>query len=65
MKINGKDMSFPEGTTVFELLQSLNVDSTKVAVEVDLNIVEGNAFKACRLKKNSSVEIIRFVGGGC
>ncbi|MCR3758331.1 sulfur carrier protein ThiS [Clostridium felsineum] len=64
MVVNGKDMELYEETTVYELLKKLNIESNKVVVEVDLEIVDKNEYKQKKLSSDSKVEIIRFVGGG-
>ncbi|URZ14976.1 sulfur carrier protein ThiS [Clostridium felsineum] len=64
MVVNGKDMELYEETTVYELLKKLNIESNKVVVEVDLEIVDKNEYKRKKLSSDSKVEIIRFVGGG-
>jgi sulfur carrier protein len=62
--INGEELNFSENLTVSELLAKLNLDSNKVVVEVDLEIIGKEEYSSRNLSSDSKVEIIRFVGGG-
>lgn len=64
MIINGESMNFEDGVTVCEMLERLGLDSQKVVVEVDLEIINKDEFSTKKLRAESKVEIIRFVGGG-
>ena len=64
MIINGKKREFPEGTSITEMLQALNLDVQKVVVEVNQIIIEKDAFTDHALNTGDKIEIIAFVGGG-
>ena len=64
MIVNGKQMNFKAGITTSEMLKELDIDSKKVVVEVDLEIINKEQFASKVLESESKVEIIRFVGGG-
>lgn len=64
MIINGKKRDLPEGTSVREMLEALELDPGKVVVEVNQVIVESGRFGTCMLCAADKVEIIAFVGGG-
>ena len=64
MIVNGKQMNFKAGITTSEMLKELDIDSKKVVVEVDLEIINKEQFSSKVLESESKVEIIRFVGGG-
>lgn len=64
MIINGENTNFEDGITVCEMLERLGLDSQKVVVEVDLEIINRDEFSTKNLRTESKVEIIRFVGGG-
>jgi sulfur carrier protein len=57
-------MNFEDGITVREMLEKLELDIQKVVVEVDLKIINKDEFSTKKLRTESKVEIIRFVGGG-
>ncbi|MBC2581837.1 sulfur carrier protein ThiS [Clostridium sp. DJ247] len=64
MIINGEAINFKGGITITEMLEELKLDSNKVVVEVDLEIINKDEFSVKILSTDSKVEIIRFVGGG-
>ncbi|MDT8718926.1 sulfur carrier protein ThiS [Clostridium sp. 19966] len=64
MIINGEKANYEEGITVSELLTKLKLQSDKVVVEVDREIIAKNKYADKRLTTSSQVELIRFVGGG-
>ena len=64
MIINGKKRDFPDGTSVFSMLEQLKLDPKKVVVEVNQGIVDKKAFEGHTLVTGDKIEIIAFVGGG-
>lgn len=63
MKINGRHHEL-DCVTVREMLEKLGFDEKYVVVEVNENIVSKNDYESHVLKKDDSVEVISFVGGG-
>ena len=64
LTVNGKDMELNDGLTVTGLLESLEIDPGRVAVEVNLKIIKRCDFGEQKLNEGDSVEIVNFVGGG-
>ncbi|MDF2502805.1 sulfur carrier protein ThiS [Clostridium sp.] len=64
MIVNGKEMNFKDEMTIEELLNELKIEAYKVVAEVDLNIIDREAYATTKLTSDSKVELIRFVGGG-
>lgn len=64
ISVNGKQQIVEEGTTVRELLNRMRVDSRKVAVELNLEIVAKSAYDRTQLEEEDQVEIVHFIGGG-
>ncbi|QAA31384.1 sulfur carrier protein ThiS [Clostridium manihotivorum] len=64
MLLNGENKEFKENITVSELLEELKINSDKVVVEVDREIIDKNQYSIRKLSSASEVELIRFVGGG-
>lgn len=64
VKINGTDSELQDGVTVSSLLEILQIEPARVAVEVNLQIVKKCDFNERALKDGDSVEIVNFVGGG-
>ncbi len=62
--INGNEQIIKDGLTVTGLLESLQIEPGRVAVEVNLKIIKKCDFESHMLKDDDSVEIVNFVGGG-
>jgi sulfur carrier protein len=64
LQVNGEPRSVPEGTTVAQLLELLEIRAARVAVEVDAQVVKKADYAARALRPGEQVEIVAFVGGG-
>ena len=62
--VNGHTRDVPEGTTVEQLLDVLQVVPERVVVEVNLTILKRAQHLKTMLKAGDRVEIVRFIGGG-
>ena len=62
--INGETQSIPPGQSVFDLLQRLQLDPARVAVELDRHIVKQPRWREVTLQAGAKIEIVQFVGGG-
>ena len=64
IQLNGDLYEINNGTSLNQLLNKLNIQKNKVAVEVNGEIVEKNKYSNLILNKNDRVEIVQFIGGG-
>jgi thiamine biosynthesis protein ThiS len=64
VKVNGEPKQVPDATTVAQLLQSLQVDPSQVAVELNEAVVRRARHSETRLADGDRLEIVTFVGGG-
>ncbi|WP_447973320.1 sulfur carrier protein ThiS [Nitrospira sp. Kam-Ns4a] len=64
IQVNGESRTAPGGVTVADLLQELDVRPERVAVEVNLEIVDRGDFHRHRLQDGDRIEILSFIGGG-
>jgi sulfur carrier protein len=64
LKINGETVDNLRAATLMELLDELKIQSGRVAVEVNLEIVRKADYSGFALKDGDTVEIVNFVGGG-
>lgn len=62
--VNGKEMDINDLLTVTGLLESLEIDPGRVAVEVNLKIIKRCDLGEHQLNEGDTVEIVNFVGGG-
>ena len=61
--LNGQPREFPDGTTVAQIIQKLNLTPDKVAVELNRRLLKTENYITA-LKESDTVEIVTFVGGG-
>ncbi|MFQ5786752.1 MAG: sulfur carrier protein ThiS [Thermodesulfobacteriota bacterium] len=64
INVNGEKKKCPTGSSVYKLLESLNIDKRYVAVELNHKIVPRTQLNEIMLQENDSLEIVTFVGGG-
>ena len=62
--VNGDPHRTREGQTVLGLLRQLDLDSARVAIEMDRKIVKQPQWAETILQPNARLEIVQFVGGG-
>ena len=63
IQINGEPRTV-EPITVMELIRSLDLDPTRLAVERNRDIVPKREYESVRLEDGDKLEIVQFVGGG-
>ena len=64
IKINGKNKIIKENTSMLELLKILKIPIKKVAIELNLEIMDKKKLNQIILKKSDKIEIVHFIGGG-
>ena len=64
IQLNGAPYEINYGTNLNELLNKLKIQKSKVAIEVNGEIVEKNKYPNLILNKGDKVEIVQFIGGG-
>jgi sulfur carrier protein len=62
--LNGEPHELERPMSVVELLQSLEVDPRRVAVEHNLSILKRQTFPEVMVKDGDRIEVVNFVGGG-
>jgi len=62
--VNGERRDATLGTTVDDLLRELEIRSDRVAVEVNLEVLDRQEFARRGLQEGDRIEIISFIGGG-
>lgn len=62
--INGEKKTFTEPISILGLLKILNIDTKKIAIELNLEIVPKSSYAEIFLKDEDTLEIIQFIGGG-
>ncbi len=62
--LNGQTRVAPEGCTLQQLLLSLDLDPSRVAVELNRSIVQRQMWDQIVVNPGATLEIVQFVGGG-
>ncbi len=62
--VNGDTRITRVGATVADLLRELEIKTERVAVELNLEILDRATFDQRSLKDGDRVEILSFIGGG-
>ena len=64
IQVNGEQRDCLAGATVGDLLRELAIKTERVAVELNLEILDRKEFDQRGLKQGDRVEILSFIGGG-
>lgn len=64
IQVNGQPRDCRSGSTVGDLLRELEIKTERVAVELNLEILDRKDFERRSLKQGDRVEILSFIGGG-
>jgi thiamine biosynthesis protein ThiS len=64
IRLNGQDHDLPGPMKLSALVERLNLDRRKIAIERNLEIVPRSAYAATELAEGDRLEIVNFVGGG-
>ena len=64
IQVNGEPRTMAAAITVEGLLHDLQIRPDRVAVEVNMEIVDRQDFARCALQEGDKVEVIGFIGGG-
>jgi thiamine biosynthesis protein ThiS len=62
--LNGDPHVVQDCASISALLETLNIDARRVAVEQNLVIVKRDAYGATPVADGDRIEVVNFVGGG-
>jgi sulfur carrier protein len=62
--INGEPRPIESGTSLDQLVQLLDLQGKRLAIEVNQEIVPRGRFASFQLSENDNVEIVHAIGGG-
>ncbi len=62
--VNGQVREVPTGMSLAGILGFLEVDASRVAVELNRAIVSRQAWSESTVESGATLEIVQFVGGG-
>jgi thiamine biosynthesis protein ThiS len=61
--VNGEGREF-SASSLAELIDELDLPATRIAVELNREVVRRNDWSGTMLHENDRIEIVHFVGGG-
>ena len=64
IKINGKNKSINQDSTLSAVLKNLKIPLNKVAIELNKEIIDKKKINKIYVKNNDKIEIVHFIGGG-
>jgi sulfur carrier protein len=64
IQLNGDSYEINNGSNLNELLNKLKIEKSKVAIEVNGEIIHSSKYFKLILNTNDKVEIVHFIGGG-
>ncbi|MEP6801737.1 MAG: sulfur carrier protein ThiS [Acidobacteriota bacterium] len=64
VRVNGEELDLPEGASVASVLQKLAIETPRVAVERNREIVPKASYASTVLAAGDILEVVEFVGGG-
>ena len=62
--INGDLKNFPQETNIVAVLESLNISSKHIAIEINECLVFRSDWQQTTLRDGDKVEIVKAIGGG-
>ena len=62
--VNGHEKEFDENTTLFQVLEKLELVGKVMAAAVNMEIVKQDTWENYVLKDGDKLELLDFVGGG-
>ena len=62
--LNGEPYQLEQPLSVTELLEKLDIDSRRVAIEYNLSILKRYAYPQTMISEGDRLEIVNAVGGG-
>lgn len=62
--LNGEQTSLQPNMTISDLLEKLDLQGKRLAVEINLDIIPRSEYQNTRLNQDDKVEIVQAIGGG-
>ena len=64
IKLNGKIVFIPKNTSLKNLASKFKIPLNKVAIEVNMEIIDKKKLNKTIIKSADKIEIVQFIGGG-
>ena len=64
IQLNGSKLELKNKYSIATLLKKYKIDSKKVSVELNGEIINRNKYKLINIKNKDKIEVVHFIGGG-
>ena len=64
IKLNGRIVFIPKNTSLKNLASKFKIPLNKVAIEVNMEIIDKKKLNKIIVKSADKIEIVQFIGGG-
>ena len=64
IKLNGKIVFIPKNTSLKNLASKFKIPLNKVAIELNMEIIDKKKLNKIIIKSADKIEIVQFIGGG-
>ena len=64
INLNGKPETIVDNISMVDLIQQLELQDKRIAIEVNESLLPRSAFADYLLKENDQIEIVHAIGGG-
>ena len=64
INLNGRPLSVPNDTTIYNIIKKIKAQPNKIAIELNKKIINKKTIKSLYLKNKDKIEIVHFIGGG-
>ena len=64
IQLNGRKLELTNKYSIVTLLKKYKIDSKKIAIELNGQIINRNKYRYTYLKNKDKIEIVHFIGGG-
>ena len=64
IKLNGKIVFIPKNTSLKNLASKFKIPLNKVAIELNMEIIDKKKLNKIIVKSADKIEIVQFIGGG-
>ena len=61
INLNGRALSIPLGTTVYKIVKKIKAQPSKVAIELNSEIIKKKKISKIHLKDKDKLEIVHFI----
>jgi len=62
--VNGEKLNISDNSTIYQLLEKLEVSDKVMAVAINMEIVKKDKWDTHKIEEGDKLELLHFVGGG-